>query len=195
MTHVLGIDPGFASIGLAVVKVTAGNLAPVRLDVLTTKKSTSKKNILASDDNMRRVRDISLGICLLLEEFSVQAICMESLSFPRNASSAAKVAMSVGAIGAISASLNIPVLQASPAEIKKAVGAEKMVSGKSPKERAQARLSSKVKVQESILKMFPEASLSGIPRSLHEHAVDALASVVACSTSELFGLMRRLSTL
>lgn len=177
--RVIGVDPGFASIGYAVVRIEPEFEVVEALGVIRTEKSDAKRNVMASDDNLRRAREIYEAVRGILTP-SPFAICAETMSFPRNSGAAAKVAMCWGVIASLSAEKGIPVVQASPQEIKKVL--------------CGARGASKEEVQEAVLKRYPEnvvlRELTGIIPSQREHAFDAVAAVVACLKSDVMRVAR-----
>lgn len=173
---VLGIDPGFASMGVAVVDVTEHGVGVITLDVIRTQKDDRKRRTLASDDNVRRAREIAGR----LFEAHIGAICAEAMSFPRNSSAAAKMALSWGVICALAQVRDVPIVQASPQQIKQAVTGSKTAS--------------KLDVEAALLKRYGnqiEQLVAHLPDSQHEHAFDALAAVVACLDSDVLRMARR----
>jgi crossover junction endodeoxyribonuclease RuvC len=189
--HVLGIDPGFASIGWSVVRVDAAGEHLVALGVIRTEKSSAKRNVRASEDNLERAKEIALEIQDLIGKYRIQLVCAETMSYPRNSSAAAKMAMCWGVMAALAQQHKIPIAQATPQEVKKAVTGRKDAS--------------KEDVQEAVRGLFPalqgrEAKHGGpyilraVPRSLWEHPYDATAAVVACRESEVFLLARRMAS-
>jgi crossover junction endodeoxyribonuclease RuvC len=187
---VLGIDPGFASIGYSVVDVLEDRLAVISMGVIRTEKSSKKTGIRASDDNLNRAKEISRELATLIDHHHITVICAETMSYPRNASAAAKMAMCWGVLATLADRYNLPITQASPQEIKKAVCGKKDAS--------------KEEVQEAVRTMFPVTAegvtkqgcpyiLREVPRSLWEHPFDALAAVVACRESEVLLLARRMA--
>lgn len=184
---VLGLDPGFANIGYALVLFDAEQSErPVAMGVFRTAKSSAKANVLASGDNLRRAREIYVFLRSLLRDGPhgpVRAICAETMSFPRSSSVAAKMSMCWGVVAALSAEFDLPVLQASPQGLKK------QVSGK--------KTTSKTGVQKALDKRFGAANLRALvqdlPASVLEHPYDALGAVVACEDSEVLRLARRMS--
>jgi Holliday junction resolvasome RuvABC endonuclease subunit len=186
-TYVLGIDPGFASIGLAVVALGPNpqDDRPVKMALLRTQKSNAKRKVRASDDNLERAKEIASFLQTMVSRYNIKLICAETMSFPRHASVAAKIAMCWGVVAAISTREKIPVTQASPQEIKKMM--------------CQNKSASKEEVQASLNLLFrhdlvgPNTILeAGIPASQLEHPYDALAAVVACRESEVVLLLRRM---
>lgn len=184
---VLGIDPGFANCGYAQVALEGdGTLRPLNMGVFETDKSSAKRNVLASDDNVRRAREIYRFLRVLLRDGSVGpvcAICAETMSFPRSSSVAAKMAMCWGVVAALSEEFDIPILQTTPQGLKLAVCGNKSAS--------------KEEVQQALEKRFGEKLLTDLVKettpSKQEHPFDALGAVVACSSSEVLRLARRMS--
>lgn len=176
--YVLGLDPGFASIGYTVYKLGTPDEV-VRMGLIRTEKSSAKRNVRASEDNLERARTIAEELQALLKEFDIRLICAETMSFPRNSSAAAKMAMCWGVMAALSLQHSIPVAQATPQEVKKAVTGQKDAS----KEDVQAALKKRWAL---------EALVEEIPPSKQEHPFDALAVVIACSGSEVFRFARKM---
>lgn len=181
---VLGIDPGFASIGIALVRLLPESEEIEYLGLIRTEKSSAKRKVLAADDNFQRSRLISRRLIELMDR-GVSLVCAESMSFPRNASAAAKMSLCWGALAALAELRQLPVVQASPSEIKKKVCGEKTAS----KEDVEAAM---VRRYGGGVEKFLNAS--GVTKTTREHPVDALAAVVACLDSEVVRMARRVSS-
>jgi Holliday junction resolvasome RuvABC endonuclease subunit len=99
------------------------------------------------------------------------------MSFPRNASAAAKMAMSWGILVSLADRNGAAILQASPKEIKKKL----CNSGSASKEDVEAAASV----------LYPNAPdlLTGLPAGVRNHAYDALAAVYTCLDTEFFRLV------
>lgn len=201
---VLGLDPGFASFGYAVLALPTGGLAEdpavVALGTLRTKGTDKKQRVLAADDNIRRARELAVPIRTLIhighvgasrdggpkpvmgglfDERGIALVCAEKMSFPRSSSAAAKMAMSWGMIVANLERRGVPLLQASPQDVKRRVTGNASAS--------------KEEVERAMVKRFGRGlyrMLGKTPKTQHEHAFDALAVVIACLGSEE-GLMLR----
>ncbi len=184
---VIGIDPGFAKIGWARTRLTAAGVEPIDMGLIQTKKSDKKLNVLASDDNFRRGKEIARALYDLTVDTThgkVYTICAERKSFPRNASASAKVAYCWGVLCLLSEITGIPLIQASPQQIKM------KMCGKAN--------ASKAEVQEACRRSFGDDIsnlVKGITKSNIEHPYDALATVLACSDSETLRLARRMADL
>jgi len=185
---VMGIDPGFSSLGYAFVRLGQTDTVPVRMGLIRTKKSSKKLKVLASDDNFRRSKEIVEALDRVIAEVEAQdvghlrTICVESMSFPRNSSSAAKVAMVWGILAKMSVDTGIPVLQARPQEIKETL--------------CHKANASKVEVRRACETIFGKDLLDelvkAVPESSREHPYDGLAAVVACLGSETVRLVRKM---
>jgi Holliday junction resolvasome RuvABC endonuclease subunit len=175
---VLGVDPGFASTGIALVRLLPDGEEAVLLDVLRTSKDDAKRRTLAADDNLRRTRELARAFARLVVEHGVRAICAESMSHPRNASNSGKMSLCWGALAAVAEAHGLPLVQASPQAIKLAV--------------AGAKTASKDDLEFALLQRFgnaTEALFTG-PDGQREHAFDALAALVACLDSDVVRALR-----
>lgn len=176
----IGVDPGMANFGWAVVALGPGTMRVLSLDIVRTEKSQKKRNVLASDDNVRRLREVSKTVWALASNHNVSGFCLESMSFPRSASAAAKMAMTWGVVCAVAEALQIPIFQASPQQIKLKLCGQKDAS--------------KDDVEAAVKKAFPEASkLLKAPRSVQNHAWDAVAAAMTCADSEVVRMVRKLA--
>ena len=178
---VLGVDPGFASLGYAILRLGSQGEALDAAGVIRTSASDKKRKILATDDNARRCREIARELDGLFERWQPAVICAESMSFPRNAATAAKMAMSWGVLIAYSHSRGCPIVQASPQEVKLALTRTKTASKDDVAKAVRARYKNAGKL------------LTDLPESLHEHANDAVASAVACLESDAVRFLRGLA--
>lgn len=184
--RLLGIDPGFASIGFAVVRLYPDREEIESLTVFTTEKAEKKRKVLASDDNFRRARSIAEALGGFLGAPQVEAICAESMSFPRSSSVAAKMAMCWGVLAAFAFNRGIPVLQATPKEIKKKLCGNGSAS-KDDIEAALVARHGRSTIEEALVKGFVTR------KGDREHPLDALAAVVACLDSEVVRMARRMA--
>lgn len=173
----LGIDPGFAALGLAQVELVGSGERVAELGVVRTAKSNRKRGIRASDDNVRRIIELAQAVEPWVAP-DVIAICVESQSWPRSSAVCGKLGMAWGVVGALAARHQLPVLQASPKEIKRAV------TGKAT--------ASKDAVQTALEARYGPLRLPE-QRTLHEHACDALGAVAACLEAPVVLMARRMA--
>jgi crossover junction endodeoxyribonuclease RuvC len=176
MSKLLGIDPGFASLGWALVELLPETERVIQMGVIRTAKSTKKRSVRASDDNLRRIGELTQSLEPMVYTPGAIAVCAESQSWPRNAGSSAKVGMAWGVLGALAAIRGVPIFQASPQEVKKAV------TGKKTASKLEVQIA--LEVRYGPLKWPPQ-------KTLREHAADALASVVACLDAPGIQVVRR----
>jgi crossover junction endodeoxyribonuclease RuvC len=177
---IVGCDCGLANFGLAVVELDATSERVIALEVMRTRPTAKKHRVLAADDAVRRVRLLSGRLLALIGEHGPVAFCAEAMSSPRSASSAAKLAMSWGALATVAEVAGLPVVAASPQAIKVAVAGNGAAS--------------KLDVQAGLIERFGDAEMfDAINRGEREHAADALAAVVACLDSDVIRLARRLA--
>jgi len=179
MTTIIGVDPGFACLGLARVALLPGGGERVEcLEVIRTEASARKREIRATDDNLRRAGELAAALDGWIGP-DVVAICSESQSWPRNAATTAKVGMCWGVIAAVAHRHGLPVLQASPQEIKRAVAGRKTAS--------------KGEIMVALECRYDDLPPWPAQKGLVEHAADALAAVVACLDHPMFLMTRRMA--
>lgn len=106
--RILGIDPGYDRIGIAVIE----------------DKSLlySECFITSRDDNFHmRLKEIGQKINTVIKKFSPEVLAIESLFITKNQKTAMKVAEARGVISYEASLLNIPIYEYSPPQIKVAV--------------------------------------------------------------------------
>ena len=176
---VLGVDPGFAALGLAAVEIGAGAPQPRAAWVERTEPSPRKRAVRASEDNVRRAQELANALERAIAEWQPVALAAETMSWPRNAGAVAKVALAWGAVCACASRHALPVVQASPQDVKRALVGRKSAS--------------KEEVIAEVERRFPELELPEA-RTLQEHAADATAVVLACLDSPVLGMARQLAS-
>jgi crossover junction endodeoxyribonuclease RuvC len=177
----LGVDPGLANMGWSVVELAAWGEKLIEAGVLRTEPSDKKRKVLASDDNVRRGRNMAEALISVMKRHSISAICAESMSFPRSSSASAKMALCWGSLVTLSVLQNLPIIQASPQEIKKTL------CGKNN--------ASKDDVEEAVKKRYGDIDqmLLSVAPSCREHAYDSIgATVTALENSEVIRAIRGL---
>lgn len=186
---VLGVDPGFASFGLCVVQLLPDSERILHVDVIRTQKSNKKQNVKAADDNFRRGKAISALLHSVVDERKPLAIAAESASWPRNASASAKLAMSWGILIDICQVYSLPMVQATPQELKKAVCDKKTAT----KEEIRHALEERYPGQFNPFKTeFPPRNPPK-PHGQWEHGFDAAGAVVACLDTDVIRMARSMA--
>lgn len=170
--RVLGIDSGFATLGLAVVEgnpelgIQSARL--VRLEFHGTKKSEKKvrRMIRVCTDDARRIRSFLADVGAVIDQERPVALAVEWYQpNPKQggfANSAWKAAITVGALLSLGRSSKLAVLEQLPADVKRLVGNNQ---------------ASKLEVQAWLCAHLAgfEAAISKIAASKREHPADAAA--------------------
>lgn len=183
---VLGLDLGLAKCGWALWRLAGSAMVGVTpqledLGVWVTEKSDKKREVLSSNDDFRRARELARSLGALLSSAPrLRAVVVEAKSLPRNAASSCLIGMAWGIFAGEVERRGLPVVQASPQEVRHRLGLSKGMS--------------KLDVRRAVFRTTPnmEGRLTGnkIPESLWEHPVDASAVVLACQDSEILRAVR-----
>jgi crossover junction endodeoxyribonuclease RuvC len=179
---VIGADRGFSAFGYALFELFKTTEVLVEAGVIETKKANKKANVLASSDNHRRTQELWEALEDIFGRYeSIYAAAAESTSLPRNAGASYKIgrADSVYAVNLISRA--IPLAEASPQAVKKALCGKASVS--------------KQEVQRALERMYPgqfDEFKAEYAKGKWEHGFDAAAAVVACLNSQVFLMARQL---
>lgn len=182
----IGVDPGFASMGLALLHVDARGVEWTSAQLIETEPSQRRVRAYAADDLLRRAEEIAGGLTVVFRAWcppddAPLAVCVEAFSPPRNSSSASKVAMAWGALVAVARAHHVPVLQVSPQGLKIALTGDKTASKGDIAAAVEARCYS-----------TPSSTqVERIPRSRREHVYDAAAAAIACMQSDAVRLAMR----
>lgn len=171
---VLGLDPGFASFGWCLYSLgpTAAEDQPLMLGVIRTEKSEKKRGVRSTDDNVERCRVLARELAAVVGLVGApMVICAEAMSFVRSSAVMAKVGMAWGCTVQAAETFGIPLLVATPQELKKSVCGR----GDASKEDVQSALR-----QRYNLSAFCDSTGKPFGKSLVEHPADALGAIVAC---------------
>lgn len=109
---ILGIDPGYARVGWAVLTIHNSQLTINNCGCIETSKNT---------DSQERLVDVYRQICALIKKYKPDALAIEELFFTNNAKTAFKVGEARGVIVLAGAMQKIPVFSYMPLQIKIAV--------------------------------------------------------------------------
>lgn len=109
---ILGIDPGYAIVGVGIIEYTGNKFRPIAYDAITThaKCATSLRLKTIYDD---------INYCL--KKFKPDAVAIEELFFNNNAKTAIAVAQARGVLVVSATNLGIPVYEYTPLQIKQSV--------------------------------------------------------------------------
>ena len=109
---VLGVDPGLANVGLAVVS---------RRDRATKLVWAETVRTNAEDDESVRLRLLAAAVTRAIDEHRPEAVAIERVAWNRNQVSALRVARATGAIMVVAAQAGVGVQEYGPNEVKIAV--------------------------------------------------------------------------
>lgn len=164
---ILGVDPGFRMVGLVVVDVSDnGRFSLKKASLVETSKSVTR----VSEDNIIRLREIFDVIMSMSTPYSIAAIASEEQSWPRNASSAVKIAQMWGLL--VSASWmneGCPIYQVSPKQLKKRLTGDSSASKEMVEMFVDSIFGGQIK---------QELERQGIAKSKWNHVYDAAAAAV-----------------
>lgn len=160
--RILGIDPGYATVGYGVVDIQGGRYHSVEHGAIVTRPE---------DDFPRRLEIIFDAAYSVMQKYRPQALSLEKLFFANNKTTAIGVAEARGVILLAARKAGVPVYEYTPMQVKQAItGYGKAV---------------KKQIQEMTRMML---HLETIPKP--DDTADALGMAIAhchCSRSRLMG--------
>lgn len=109
---ILGIDPGYAIVGIGVVRYEGGRFRPLEYNAITTPAGMSVPD---------RLCKIDAEIGVFLDKYHPDAVAIEELFFNTNTTTAIVVAQARGVLVVAAARRGIPVYEYTPLQIKQAV--------------------------------------------------------------------------
>ena len=109
---ILGIDPGYATVGYGVVRYHSNRFAPVRFGAITTP---------AGEDFSRRLEIIYDDACSLIERSAPDVLSIEQLFFTNNKTTGIDVAQARGVILLAARKHGIQVYEYTPMQVKQSV--------------------------------------------------------------------------
>ena len=133
--RVMGIDPGYATTGYAVIERARGTLSPVAIGAIRTSSSEAQPVRLAS------LRD---ELMALIAEHRPAAVALERVFFSVNARTAMAVGQASGVAMATAGEIGLDVREYTPTEVKQSVTG----SGTAPKQQVTAMITSLLKLAE-----------------------------------------------
>jgi len=159
---ILGIDPGYATVGFGLVEGDRVRQRLIQCGTITTP---------AGGPLAPRLKQIYDDTCLLIRQFTPDAMAVEALFFNTNAKTAIPVAHGRGVLLLAGETMGIPVFEYTPLQVKQAVTGY----GRAEKEQ----------VMEMVRRLL---GLAQIPKP--DDAADALA-VALCHLRSATSLMNR----
>lgn len=109
--RILGIDPGFDRLGIAVLEGDPSRPTHIWSDCVTPAPGTPEK----------RLAEVSTAVTRAINEYAPDALGIETLFFSVNKKSALGVAEARGAVLAAAGLTSLPVIECTPAQVKLSV--------------------------------------------------------------------------
>lgn len=109
---ILGIDPGYATVGTGIVEYVGGRFRIIGYGAVTTPPRIPFP---------RRLEMICDGICELIDKYSPDAASVEELFFAANTKTAIAVAQARGAICLTLQKKGTPIFEYTPLQVKSSV--------------------------------------------------------------------------
>jgi len=172
---VLGLDPGFASMGWAVIDFGDDGPACRSAGLIKTKRDPLHSK---HDDNLFRIQKIANSLEKLDDLFGPAFVASEAMSWTRHANADRAVAMAWGAIG--SSLLSVPIIQISPVDVKDRLCGMKTASKALVEERVRDRITA------------AGEWLDRVSKTQRNHVADAMAVALACSEHTAFRMAQRM---
>jgi len=167
---ILGLDPGFASCGWALLDMRGAQPLALASGVIRTKATTSTKK-RKCEDNVHRLQLITDELAMIHKKHRFALIAAEAQSWTRHPNSDRAIAMVWGVIASVAELYNCPVIQIRPQDVKAYLVKDATAS----KAALQAHVERNVEGAQELL--------ARIPASQQNHASDAMACALA-STGE-----------
>lgn len=108
----IGIDPGTARLGYAVVEARSGNLSLLACGCITTPP------MMAMPDRLKRIYDEACGV---IEAHAPREMAVEELFFAKNVTTAVAVGQARGVALLVAAQTGLTVSEYKPMQVKQAV--------------------------------------------------------------------------
>ena len=109
---ILGIDPGYGRLGFGFISIQPGKVIALDYGIISTK---------AGEKFPHRLLQISQDLEILIQQHQPDLISIEKLYFAKNTKTAMQVAEARGVILLKSAERQIPIIEFTPAQIKKSI--------------------------------------------------------------------------
>lgn len=109
---ILGIDPGYAIVGLGIVDYTHSRFTTLGYGAITTQAHTPFT---------LRLKTIYDELALVIEKYKPQAVAIERLYFTTNQKTAIDVAQARGIIILAATNAGVPVFEYTPLQVKQSV--------------------------------------------------------------------------
>lgn len=176
--RILGLDPGLANLGWAVLDFEAAR--PPRLIAAGVLRTSPGRKLTMSESNGARCADIGSDLAGIMDDCQPWIMATEAQSWTRRHKADVQVAQAFGVIFALAGVDQCPIVHLPPKEVKQRATGRKSAS----KADVQAALADRL--------VDYEATVGQIPKSHRDHAADAAAVALAAHDTDLALALRRL---
>lgn len=181
MSYVLGLDPGLAHLGYAVVDDKNYTLAELGL-IVTTKS----QRLLAGQDFFERTKIMARRLGSMADRIKPAAVVMEAFSYMRQAKAVAMLAVSHGQVAQLCEDLDLPLVVISRGDVMQHLELKITSRG-----RANRKKEIKTKVVDFAMKRWPKADWKQFKKADLEHPADAAVTVLAALEAGRYSKARR----
>ncbi|MCK4261166.1 MAG: crossover junction endodeoxyribonuclease RuvC [Halanaerobiales bacterium] len=109
---ILGVDPGYATLGYGIIKKSGNHYNPITYGVITTEAT------LTAHERLKKIYD---GLMALIDNFQPEVMAVEELFFNKNVNTAIQVGQARGVILLTGANAGISVYEYTPLQVKQGV--------------------------------------------------------------------------
>lgn len=109
---ILGVDPGYAIVGIGVIGYKGNKFRPITYTAITT---PAKMNTV---DRLKKIYD---GMIEIIEKYKPDAMAIEELFFNSNQKTAINVAQARGVILVAATNCGLPISEYTPLQVKQSV--------------------------------------------------------------------------
>lgn len=152
MYRILGVDPGFGKVGVAIIEGSGQNWKAIHYECIHT--STQKTYF-------ERIYDIAERLNAIIDEFEPSIASVEELFFKKNTKTAKEVFHARGVIVHIVYSKGLRLFEYTPSNIKSAIAGD----GKADKKKMQHMVALSLNLED---------------KNIQDDAADALAAALTC---------------
>ncbi|MEE1224505.1 MAG: crossover junction endodeoxyribonuclease RuvC [Clostridia bacterium] len=109
---IIGIDPGYAIVGVGVVEYVGNKFRTLEYNAITTP---------AGMNTVERLKKIYIEMTMYIDKYKPDAIAIEELFFNSNQKTAINVAQARGVLLVAAANKNVPICEYTPLQVKQSV--------------------------------------------------------------------------
>ncbi len=176
----IACDTGLLHFGWAIgTRAQDGTVEVLSGGVFLQPKATKKRNVKQMEDDFDRAAKLTAKLAEVMDSHKPHVLCVESLSLPRNSSTAAKLGRAMGVVSALSMLAKVAVVSISPQEVKEAC------LGKRGGSKSEVRGFLTKRYGSEVIKRIT----TGVTLRMHEHPIDSLAVLHASLDSQVFRMV------